>query len=37
MMFQNVYVLAEDEGLILCADEACVDEENKCERKPGDK
>ena len=30
-------MLGEDEGLILLANEACVDEENECERKPGDK
>lgn len=33
---QDVYVLGEDEGLILKATEACVDEEGR-ERKPGDK
>lgn len=33
---QNVYVLGEDEGLILKATEACVDQEG-ASRKPGDK
>jgi len=37
LSIQDVYVLGEDEGLILKAVEACYDEENECERKPGDK
>ncbi|CAK8689709.1 unnamed protein product [Clavelina lepadiformis] len=34
---QDVYILGEDEGLILKAVEACFDAENEVERKPGDK
>ncbi|XP_078484853.1 major vault protein isoform X1 [Ciona intestinalis] len=34
---QDVYVLGEDEGLILKAEELCYDDENERERKPGDK
>nr|CAB3264092.1 major vault protein [Phallusia mammillata] len=34
---QDVYVLGEDEGLILKAAETCYDKDNDCERKPGDR